>query len=73
MGFCIFNNIAIAARYAQRKHGLAKVLIADWDVHHGNGTQDTFYNDGSVMFMSNSPIAVVSGHRSGDGNRRRER
>jgi acetoin utilization deacetylase AcuC-like enzyme len=52
MGFCIFNNIAIAARYAQRKHGLAKVMIADWDVHHGNGTQDTFYRDGSVFFMS---------------------
>ena len=52
MGFCIFNNIAIAARYAQRKHGLAKVMIADWDVHHGNGTQDTFYGDGSVFFMS---------------------
>jgi acetoin utilization deacetylase AcuC-like enzyme len=52
MGFCIFNSIAIAARYAQRHHGLAKVMIADWDVHHGNGTQDTFYNDGSVLFLS---------------------
>jgi acetoin utilization deacetylase AcuC-like enzyme len=52
MGFCIFNNIALAARYAQRKHGLERVLIADWDVHHGNGTQDIFYSDGSVLFFS---------------------
>jgi acetoin utilization deacetylase AcuC-like enzyme len=52
MGFCVFNNIAIAARYAQRKHGIGKVMIADWDVHHGNGTQDTFYTDGSVFFFS---------------------
>lgn len=52
MGFCIFNNIAIAARYAQRTHGVDRVLIADWDVHHGNGTQDTFYSDGSVFFFS---------------------
>ena len=52
MGFCLFNNIAIAARYAQRKFGIARVLIADWDVHHGNGTQDIFYSDGSVFFFS---------------------
>jgi acetoin utilization deacetylase AcuC-like enzyme len=52
MGFCIYNNIAIAARYAQKKHGVERVLIADWDVHHGNGTQDIFYDDGSVFFFS---------------------
>lgn len=52
MGFCLFNNIAIAARYAQRKYGVERVLIADWDVHHGNGTQDIFYLDPSVFFFS---------------------
>jgi acetoin utilization deacetylase AcuC-like enzyme len=52
MGFCIFNSIAIAARYAQREYGIDRVLIADWDVHHGNGTQDVFYTDGSVFFFS---------------------
>src|SRR6185436_21124385 len=52
MGFCVLNNIAIAARYAQQKHKLARVAIADWDVHHGNGTQDLFYADGTVFFFS---------------------
>jgi len=52
MGFCLFNNVAVAARYAQQKHKVGKVLIVDWDVHHGNGTQDIFYEDESVFFFS---------------------
>lgn len=52
MGFCLFNNAALAARWAQSRHGAGRVLIVDWDVHHGNGTQDIFYEDGSVFFFS---------------------
>jgi acetoin utilization deacetylase AcuC-like enzyme len=52
MGFCLFNNAAIGARYAQAKYGVERVLIVDWDVHHGNGTQDIFWTDPTVFYFS---------------------
>ncbi len=52
MGFCLFNNVAIAARWLQRAGHAERVLIVDWDVHHGNGTQDAFYDDPTVFFLS---------------------
>ena len=71
MGFCLFNNAAIAARYAQAVHGIETVLIIDWDVHHGNGTQDIFWADDTVFYFSThqSPHYPGTGARNetGDG------
>ena len=52
MGFCLFNNVAVVAKHALNSYGLERVLIVDFDVHHGNGTQDAFYNDASVLYFS---------------------
>jgi acetoin utilization deacetylase AcuC-like enzyme len=52
MGFCLFNNVAVGARYLQHSYGLERILIMDWDVHHGNGTQRSFFADKSVLYMS---------------------
>jgi acetoin utilization deacetylase AcuC-like enzyme len=61
MGFCIFANVAVAARWAQHQHGVQRVLIVDFDVHHGNGTQDTFYEDPSVLFVSTHQFPYYPG------------
>ena len=52
MGFCLFNNVALAAHHARKAFGLDRILIVDWDVHHGNGTQDIFWTDPTVAFLS---------------------
>jgi len=72
MGFCLVNNIAIAARYAQEKYGAERVAIVDFDVHHGNGTQDIFYDDPSVLFASTHQMPLYPGsgalNETGAGN-----
>lgn len=69
MGFCLFNNVAIAAKYIQSKYRLEKIFIIDWDVHHGNGTQDVFYHDPTVFYLSlhRYPFYPGSGRKEEDG------
>lgn len=69
MGFCLFNNVAIAAKYIQSKYRLEKIFIVDWDVHHGNGTQDAFYDDPTVFYLSlhRYPFYPGSGGKEEDG------
>jgi acetoin utilization deacetylase AcuC-like enzyme len=61
MGFCLFNNAAVAARHAQKQHGAERVAIVDFDVHHGNGSQDIFWSDDSVMYCSTHQMPLYPG------------
>jgi acetoin utilization deacetylase AcuC-like enzyme len=66
MGFCLFNNVAIAAHYARQKHLLERILIIDWDLHHGNGTQNSFYEDPQVLYFSTHQYPYYPGSGSVD-------
>ena len=66
MGFCLFNTVAIGARYLQQAHGAGRVAIVDWDVHHGNGSQDAFYDDPSVLFLSTHQYPYYPGTGAAD-------
>ena len=66
MGFCLLNNVAVGARLASTELDLARVMIVDWDVHHGNGTQAIFWEEPRVGFLVDSSLALLSGHRPGD-------
>jgi acetoin utilization deacetylase AcuC-like enzyme len=66
MGFCLFNNISIGARHAQKKYGLSRVAIVDFDVHHGNGTQEIFYSDPSVLYASTHQMPLFPGTGEAD-------
>ncbi|OHB56209.1 MAG: histone deacetylase [Planctomycetes bacterium RBG_13_44_8b] len=70
MGFCVFNNVAVGARYIQKKYNLQKVLIVDWDVHHGNGTESMFYDDPTVLYFSvhQYPFYPGSGSKTDKGS-----
>jgi acetoin utilization deacetylase AcuC-like enzyme len=70
MGFCLFNNVAIAAQYIRDRHHLSRVLIVDWDAHHGNGTQEAFYNDPNVLYFSTHQFPCYPG--SGTASERGE-
>ena len=72
MGFCFINNVAVTARYLQKKYSIKKIAIIDFDVHHGNGTQEIFYNDNSVVYGSSHEFPLFPGsgaeNETGVGN-----
>lgn len=70
MGFCLFNNVAVAAEYLLKKYGLKRILIIDWDIHHGNGTQHSFYDRSDVLYFSTHqfPFYPGTGHWGETGN-----